>query len=344
MVRGIRIPAVAALTAVLLAACDATIHEYPEQDPSPQRFELRLTFDTELPLYRSIVYSRAADDGAGRAAPGELDVRHQVAVYRADARGEFRSEPDTTVVAVNPGGGELDTTVPMELAPGDYRFAVWSDYVEPGDSSDRLYDTGNLYGIAIRGGQEDYRGCDDSRDAFRGTTTAKVVNPYAYTGTDGRDRLNVAEVGMQRPLAKFSFIATDVRQFIEESGAGALESVRVVMRYDYFMPCSYNLHSMLPNDSWWGVTFDGRITRLDDDEAEIGFDYVLVGEGETSVQASVAVYRKDDGTLISNSSLIDVPLMRSKLTEVRGRFFTEGPSGGIVVDPGFDGDYNIEIK
>lgn len=340
MVRRICIPAVAVLTAVLLAACDATIHEYPQQDPNPQRFELRLTFDTELPLYRSIVYSRATDD----RADDRMDVRHQVAVYRADARGEFRDEPDTTVVAVNPGSGGLDTTVPMELVPGNYRFIVWSDYVEPGSTSDRLYDTGNLYGIAIRGGQENYRGCDDSRDAFRGTVTAAVVNPDIYTGTDGRDRLNAAEVGMQRPLAKYSFIANDVRQFIEESGAGALESVRVVMRYDYFMPYSYNLYSLVPNDSWWGVTFEGRITRLNDDEAEIGFDYVFVGEGETSVQASVAVYRKDDGTLISNSSLIDVPLIRSKLTEVRGRFFTEGPSGGIVVDPGFDGDYDIEIE
>lgn len=339
MVKRFQIAAIA-LLAVMLTACDATIHEYPQQNPDKQRFELHLTFDTELPLYRSIRYNRAPSDEASKGAPGDFDVRHQVAVYRADTQGEFRSEPDTLITAVRAGNEELNTIIPMELVPGNYRFIVWSDYVERGETADRLYDTANFQSILISGGEESYHGCDDSRDAFRGTVQATVADPY--TSSYEPEHLNVAEIEMKRPLAKFSFIATDLREFIEEYGAP--ESVRVVMRYDYFMPCSYNLLSMMPSDSWWGVAFDGKITRLSDDEAEIGFDYVFVGEEETSVQASVAIYRKDDGALLSNSMLIDVPLLRSKLTEVRGRFLTQPPTGGIVVDPGFNGDFDIEIK
>lgn len=344
MVRNAYISSLAALAALLLTACDATIHEYPHQDLDPQRFELRLSFDTELPLYRSIVYSKAGDDAL---APEALDVRHKIAIFRADAQGAFGELPDTTVVVAFPASEGLNRTVPLALAPGGYRFMVWSDYVAPGTTADRLYTTESLYGITISSGPESYRGCDDSRDAFRGITTATVVNPAS---ADGKVALasgpvNVADVDMRRPLAKFVFIATDVDEFLEKQGPDALQTVRVAVRYDYFMPCSYDLHSLVPNDSWWGISFPGRVAAPDDaGEAQLGFDYVFVGEGETSVQASVAVYREADGVLLSNSLVIDVPLLRSRLTEVRGRFFTEGPSGGVAVVPDFNGEYNIEIR
>lgn len=328
-----KVISLAVLLWILFAGCDSTIHEYPspEAPAEPQPFELRLTFDTEMPLYRTVEYSRVTE----LTAPNGLDVRHKVAIFRADETGVFGDEPDDIVTIVNDGSEGLDTSIPMELVPGDYRFIAWSDYVEPGSESDRLYDTGDFHEIAILGGAENYHGCDESRDAFRGMVKATV----RYAAAEK----NVAEIEMQRPLAKYSFIANDVSQYLEENGVDNLDNIVVRMYYNYFMPCSYDLYTQQNSNSWWGVVYEGRVLQINDEKAEIGFDYVFVGEGEHTVQVSVAVYRKDSGGLISGSAVIDVPLMRSKHTIVMGNFLTEEPSGTVIIDPDFDGDFNNEI-
>ena len=51
-----------------------------------------------------------------------------------------------------------------------------------------------------------------------------------------------------------------------------------------------------------------------------------------------------ENELLSSTDPIDVPLERSKLTIVRGPFLTTQASGGVGIDPGFDGEWNYEIK
>ena len=50
-----------------------------------------------------------------------------------------------------------------------------------------------------------------------------------------------------------------------------------------------------------------------------------------------------DGELIGSTSTINVPTMRGRNTIVRGRFLTSQATGGVGIDPGFDGEYNIEL-
>ena len=50
-----------------------------------------------------------------------------------------------------------------------------------------------------------------------------------------------------------------------------------------------------------------------------------------------------DGTLLSSTNPIDVPIVRNKLTVVRGHFLTTRASGGIGVVTKFDGEYNYEV-
>ncbi len=72
----------------------------------------------------------------------------------------------------------------------------------------------------------------------------------------------------------------------------------------------------------------------------MGFDYVFVGDSESVVSIIVEVY-DTDGSLLSRTKSIDVPLMKSKLTTVRGKFLTTDASGGVVVNPDYEGDHNI---
>lgn len=118
---------------------------------------------------------------------------------------------------------------------------------------------------------------------------------------------------------------------------------RVLFRYSGFVPCSFNMFTNRPADAWTGLTFEGRMTQLDKDNAELGFDYVFVNGHESSVTVSVEIYDRD-GTLLSRSQPISVPLVRNKVTIVRGKFLTVKAEGGVSIDADFDGEYNYGYR
>lgn len=117
----------------------------------------------------------------------------------------------------------------------------------------------------------------------------------------------------------------------------------MVVHYAGYVPSSFNLFTDQTADASTGVQFESRITRTSDSEASLGFDYVLVNEGEASVKVSLEVYDRD-GTQLSATNPFDIPLMRGRHTIVRGNFLTSEASGGIGIDPGFDGDWNYPVQ
>ena len=96
-------------------------------------------------------------------------------------------------------------------------------------------------------------------------------------------------------------------------------------------------------DSATGMSYEARIDILNDSEARLGFDYVMVNGHESSVAVALEIY-DPDGTLIGRVSPVDVSTKRSRNTVVKGRFLTSKATGGVGINPGFDGEFNIEIK
>ena len=82
---------------------------------------------------------------------------------------------------------------------------------------------------------------------------------------------------------------------------------------------------------------------IDDHNARLGFDYVFVNGKESSVMVAVGLF-DENGTKLSMSSQIEVPIKRSMLTTVKGSFLMQNANGGVVIDPSFDGEYNIVIR
>ena len=261
---------------------------------------------------------------------------------------------------------------PVRLVPNrDYRFVVWADYVDVNSMSDKYYDTRDFSEI-ILSDKEGHSGSNDYRDAFRGYATATVINPDYYTGTAVNSIDNQATAEMKRPMGKFKFVSTDmevfltrVAQMMKEQGklmnvsADAntkayyeqlLQNINigdfyVVFRYNVFMPCSFNMFTDKPADSWTGVSF---ISSMYPDEGllemTLGYDYIFVNGSETTLSISLEVYNKE-GELMSSTNPINVPIVRSKITVVKGEFLTSKATGGVTINPGYDGDdYNIEIK
>lgn len=353
------------LTIIALVGCD--VHEFPEESPDRVPFLLHLDFNTDMPLFKEVLYTRDGELSTNDRFDSH-DIRYIINAYRTNnLRGENRT-PDTTFVFSRSNVANLDYTAVLELPEGTYDFKVWADYVNAGSENDKYYNTSDFSEI-ILSDRDNHSGSNDYRDAFRGYATATVSNPACYTGSAVDSINNQTRAEMKRPMGKFKFISTDVDVFLSrvtqmmkdkgmqistdsepdsKADDHLLQSIDmgmfyVVFRYNVFMPCSFNMFTDKPADSWTGMSFISQINVADEDGLSLGYDYIFVNGSETSLSISLEVYNRE-GELMSSTNPINVPIVRSKLTLVKGAFLTSTASGGVTINPGYDGeDYNIEI-
>ena len=345
----------AALAAcALLCITSCAVHEWPE--PSPADVIVNLDFDTQMPQYKVLNEegTRASHDGR------DYDIRYTIAAYRLLQDGSYAEEPFLLKVFSKDEIEELNATFRFSIDEGSYRFYVWTDFVLAGTRSDYFYNTTSFRRISLQGTHE---GNNDFRDAFSGSADLKVIR------RGSKETPSTVTVQMRRPLAKFEFITTDLQEFItktieamirkEEAEAAAkagetksdgdtktpvvdLEKYTVVFFYSGYMPNAYNMMEGKPCDSATGVKFSSAISAIDNHDARLGFDYVFVNGEESSVMVTVALY-DEEGTQLSISRQIEVPIKRSMLTTVRGSFLMQNTGGGVAIDPGFEDEFNIYI-
>ena len=358
----LRYISVCVISFLSFAGCD--VHEFPEEGKDLVPFLLHLDFSTEMPFYKEIPYTRSGDDT--KVNVPDHSVRYLVNAYRTDnVVGENRI-PDTTFVFVNENIDQLDYTARLELTEGDWTFRVWCDYVDVGSTKDKYYNTSDFSEIILMD-RNNHSGSNDFRDAFRGTSSATVLNPLLYSGDDASAIDNQATAQMVRPMGKYKFVSNDVETFIanvtqkmKERGqfsadigtdqafdkiiqSISLGEYSVIFRYSAFMPCSFNMFTDKPADSWTNMTFRSQLSIEEGMDVNLGYDYIFVNGTETTLSIAVEVYDKE-GELLSSTNPIQVPIVRSKLTLVKGEFLSSIANGGVAINPGYDGDdYNIEI-
>lgn len=349
----------------LFTSCD--VHEFPEVGRERIPFLLHLDFNTEMTLHKEIYYTRNGEMVSQNSSK-DYDIRYIISAYRTENLRQENRVADTTFVFTKSDISNLNYTARLTLTEGTYTFRVWADYVDAGTMSDKYYDTRDFAEI-ILADRSNHVGSNDFRDAFRGYATATVASPVHYTGDAINNICNEATAEMRRPMGKFKFVSTDVDVFVSRvvemmkdkgliSDADAnnkdildqilknidLNDFTVIFRYNIFMPCSFNMFTDKPADSWTGMTFKSRMYIDENNEMAMGYDYIFVNGAETTLSVSLEVYNKD-GELMSSTNPVNVPIVRSKLTVVKGAFLEAKASGGVTINPGFDGDdYNIEIK
>lgn len=356
------------LAPMMFVACD--VHELPEAPFERVPFSLHLDFNTELPLYKEVIHSRSGEAEI-KETQEKNDIRYTIKAYRTEdgTRNESRVA-DATFVFSKSDITDLNYTANIELYEGTYLFQVWADYVDEGSKKDKYYNTTDFSEIELTD-KDNHIGSNDYKDAFRGYATAKVVNPKNMTGVAARAIDNQVTVDMMRPLGKFKFVSTDVDVFInrvvtmmkekgnqnfgndyEPGSKEALEQFikevnlkdfKVIFRYNIFMPCSFNMFTDKPAFSWTGMSFLSDMYTEDYKEMTLGYDYIFVNGSVTTLSILVEVYNDKD-ELIASTNPIDVPIVRSKLTLVKGRFLSSIAKGGVNINPGYEGDdYNVEI-
>ena len=369
----------AALAAcALLCITSCAVHEWPE--PSPADVIVNLDFDTQLPQYKVLNEegTRASHDGR------DYDIRYTIAAYRLLQDGSYAEEPFLLKVFSRDEIEELNATFRFSIDEGSYRFYVWTDFVLAGTQSDYFYNTTNFRRISLQGaheGNNDFRdafnGSADLKVIRRGsketpsTVTVQMRRPLAkfeFITTDLQEFITKTIEAMIRkeeaeaaakagetkseggdnpeditPIESDTKTDGDTKTGDTKTPVVDLEKYTVVFFYSGYMPNAYNMMEGKPCDSATGVKFSSAISAIDNHDARLGFDYVFVNGEESSVMVTVALY-DEEGTQLSMSNQIEVPIKRSMLTVVKGSFLMQNTGGGVAIDPDFDGEYNIVLR
>ena len=348
---------------MLLSACD--IHQWPETRKNMPVI-LHLHYETDFWVWghsynqeTGIVSQTLSDEeGVDEGHPGTSErynamldrgtMRYIVRAYRSGNRSEYVKE----FVFTRDISEGYDCDITIGLEPGDYEIVVWSDLCErSGDTP--FYDASDFRSIDLQ--YRNYHACTDYRDGFRGTTSTVSLEETIRV-TDPEE----ADIIMRRPMAKYEFIATDLSRFAEReltrrtslAGKAAVpinvNDYTVRFYYINYVPVSYSAMSDRLVDSTVGLVFESSLSELSTSEASLGFDYVLLNSGGTSVRVQIGIY-DETGERVAMTPIVDVPLRRDHHTVLRGTFMSQdepssgGNSGGVGIDPGFEGEYNMWV-
>ena len=332
-----------AMLSLLLPACD--VHEFPEPPVPPVELSLNLKFTFglgNLEDFKTIfVTTRAAEDSTA------FEARYQLRIHPADGKGGFLMDSCLSYSFSHSQLQALDYRLPLEIVPGQYCFRAWVDFVPADSLADYFYDTADFDAITLR---EPHVGGTDCRDAFRGTLDAEVFPAEVKP----EQELNIQ---MERPLARFRFVATDLKEFeelrlreAEKNGDLTstpppidLSKYKVLIAYSGFYPTVYNLATDELIDVRTGVNFSIVPRKIAEEEVDLGFDYMFIGRQESGVNVSLAIYDEKE-KLVAGVSGIEVPLRRGLLTTVRGKFLTARSEGDVSIDPSFDGEFNVPVQ
>ena len=361
---------------IAMTSCD--VHEWPHEEETVPLL-LKLEFDTdwdEQDHYftrstrvgtKGTITRGETRTGIESRVLGEYDMRYIINAYPVDESGNVSQTIAHQFVFTKAVITDFNyQTEEVRLPEGNYQLMVWADFVTPGTSNDMYYHPASFNSIYL---DETHSGNTDYRDAFRGSAQVEMDAVVYDTQTA------TVTIPMERPMAKFTFVTTDLKEFLEREATRVnrvnraneadtkdaetkypdtkdpekddeteiqLSDYRVVFYYTGFMPNTYNMFTDKPIDSATGVHFSSTLSQLSDEEASMGFDYVMVNGHDASVMVTVGLFDKDDNAL-SMSDEINVPLNRSVNTIVRGSFLMQEANGGIGIDPGFEGDHNIII-
>lgn len=323
--------------AFVSATLTACIHEFPEP---PETRTARVV------IRHSAFWDNDLLEIPSASRSGNPVARYIIRAYPRGMRENFERPHIWQHICHTPIE-RADFAIDLDLPVGDWELHVWSDAVADEGAGDLYYSTDDFTNISLIG---THSGSNDMRDAFAGNTDISVPDGF------GAETIDDIVIDLERPLARYEFIATDFTEFLEKetdkmrsslavgdiSRTPDLSQYKILFAYSGYMPSSYNRFVDDAVDSSLGVVFEGNITPLDSGEASIGFDHVFVNHKKGGVVVR-AFLETPDGKRTAISSDITVPLSRSVNTLVKGRFLTSENKGGLDIEFDFEGDFNIYL-
>lgn len=358
---------IAGLLIVFVVSCD--VHQFPEQYIEPEQpdkpddpvvpddpnlyvdIDIELIYETGIYLWEHYYdpkiamvveqYPDANVDGKHPATTqfieGRLDYGKKHTVVQFYQKGNTSNVLKSfDFVSTLEAENLYDEKFGIRMMPGDYDVVVWTDFMEA-DDTPSYYDASDFNSIKID--YDNYAANTDHRDSFRGRKLSVNVSDIYQ---------NHVVVELARPMAKYEFVTTDLSEFLDKeterrnlSTRASMDDYDVKIFYSTYHPSAYSAVDDILRDSSTGVSFETEVTITGESEASLGFDYVFINDvKDAAVQATIVVYDKS-GEIAAQSVQITVPLRRDHHTLLRGAFLTMNGSGGVGIDPGYNGDHNV---
>lgn len=230
---------------------------------------------------------------------------------------------------------ETDGVYNMELSlfKGEYDVNLWCDYTD-NETTDNHYITTGPDVITIQP-QERYIGNTDSRDCFS--------KRFSLTVTEANT--SSLSVEMNRPLAKFQLVTTDIEAYEKQrlqKNLPPLADLSIFIGYEGFLPSAYNITESKLANAKEGYFFYSTLSKVTTKDAMIAKDYVLVNGAESSVVVTI-LFKDATGKTISGVRGVRIAYRAGQLTTVSGDFLTAGLGSGVTINTEWSGDYNVEF-
>lgn len=194
-----------------IAALPSCVHEWPAP-PSTRPVQLTITRDKDMDYVYHLVQTantRAEESGRGDEdgrGVGDGDDPRYAARYHIKAYPKGTTQLcvfDQMLHNHDLDHGSVVTT--MQLPAGDFDVYVWNENVDASSHDCIFYTYDDFNEIK---NTEPHIGANEYKDAFRGMVTVSVPE-----SVDNVVEIK-AQVCLERPLAAFAFVATDLEEFV----------------------------------------------------------------------------------------------------------------------------------
>ena len=333
------------LLMLLLLAGSCDVHELPDGE-NYVRMTFHLLYDEEMPPYKDLTFDSKSFSQSPELPPSYA-MRTVLKVYEGEPGGTWSTVPYWKTEIIDDDYSSLDREISVMLPPKRFRAFVWSDFVRT-DGSDNFF---SLDGFPEVRQSSSLNTGGDFKSSFYAVDIVRMDEIMELNASVTHD------VEMIRPSAKICFYASDIEDYLTELRKRAasvngypdaitplsinLDSYTMKVTYLGFLPDAWNVREGLSSDSNTGHSFLGHASLIDNGSVYFGCDYVFSGE-ESSIDVMLEVF-DPAGVLITRLNQITIPISKGKTTTVTGRMMTHGISGSVVIDPEYDGEFNIYI-
>ena len=350
---------------IMIASCDATIHQYP--DIRKELVILQLNVSRKPPRsYKQVVYDTdwkpTIIELEGSADtyqwPSDFALRITVEVYRdindvTRANGMEDEKPiERRVVWVDACMDEPQDTVHLYLPDGHYRAISFADYVPLSNLNDWHYNTQKLTNITTD--LTTYPRNPHLRSSAAGQVSFVMTHqlteggyPATADAPDVPELSRIIPIRLTRPSGRFRLIATDSRL-----SPMPMRNTSIKLVYKDFVTTGYNVLTGEPNNyiSSYGFITQPPLGEVNasTDQTLLVEDYLFTGYNRENIFHAVMIITDVYGHPINTTPNIEFPLVRDGETVIYAPFFSvsrDSPSGGagFDIDENFEGEFIVTI-
>lgn len=212
----------------------------------------------------------------------------------------------------------------LELAQGQYQLLAWTAGAAP--DAKPMYDTANLKAVSLLPEAL-------SNDVHNWRERIAYCASMDIEASDGECHV---DVNLMRPFAIYQLYIIDgdeYRELAPENDWPPLECLGARVAYEGFYPTGINVATGNPNDAIAGVSYEIEVEFDQNENVLVGEDAVLAHGDDSFVQATVIVYDKTTGEIVTTASGIRIPYREGCATTIQGAWLCSNQSqGGIGID------------